>query len=222
MKNLPRHKKINILNMGITTHCSRRCPECCCGMPTIEHPEHVPLETIRQVTEAVSGITSIVLTGGEPMLHPQIESILTNIRAWSRCSRLWVATNGEFPSDRLELLKMADEVHFSLYDESNVPGYPSNKVAQQRLIDFCKSSPNRPLYHGGHPSHKALHPHGTKVCRKSATGLIASANGLFYGCCVAPGVPGAIGVELSHSWREELMNTLLPCHNCRFGAMHNV
>jgi hypothetical protein len=56
------------------------------------------------------------------------------------------------------------------------------------------------------------------VCGKSATGAISSANGLFYGCCVAPGVPGAIGVKLSDNWREELMNTLLPCHNCRFGV----
>ena len=155
------------------------------------------------------------------MLHPDIVEIVQSVREWSGCSLLAVATNARFPERALPALQYVDVIQFTVYGAHVYPDQPSNVEDIDRATKFCAENPLYAKSFAVHKNrfrqHKTQHPHGKQSCGRASTGLIASAYALFYGCCVAPGVRGAIGVRPEPNWRKKLLNTPLPCYNCRFG-----
>lgn len=110
------------LRVSLTDRCNLRCPYC---MP--EHPRWLPKSTLLQrdewlrlmrlfVTEL--GITQLRLTGGEPLLRPDLEDLIEDLQALRKpgLDRISLTTNGLGLAERAKSLKQAglDDLNVSL------------------------------------------------------------------------------------------------------------
>jgi len=81
----------------VTDHCNLNCKGCThfsnIASPHFSSPEAYKADLTR-LTEVFSGINEIFLLGGEPLMHPQLESFIETTRACFPGSRINVMTNG--------------------------------------------------------------------------------------------------------------------------------
>jgi cyclic pyranopterin phosphate synthase len=86
------------LRVSLTDRCSLRCTYCMPaeGLPWIPSAEVLTTaELVRVVRVAVElGVEEVRLTGGEPLLHPDVVEVVARLRALPRPPRLSVTTNG--------------------------------------------------------------------------------------------------------------------------------
>ena len=88
---------LNTIYFYLTEGCNLRCRHCWIGPeyePSGTSCATLPLATFDSIVAQAKplGLTSVKLTGGEPLLHPQIEEILDHIQAADL--RLTMETNG--------------------------------------------------------------------------------------------------------------------------------
>lgn len=64
----------------LTTFCQLKCPSCYRGCDLSQHrPEHKRLENIKKEIDdliAIRNIQTLAISGGEPLLHPQLDEVL--------------------------------------------------------------------------------------------------------------------------------------------------
>ncbi len=78
----------------LTRRCSLRCPDCGMGSSLVNDPGEVRLEEMMAVIDdlCASGVESVALAGGDPMLHPHFYDVAGY--ACARSLRVEVATTG--------------------------------------------------------------------------------------------------------------------------------
>lgn len=81
------------LQLHVTERCNLRCPHCYAGCPSVATPGDLPLAILRRLLrEAVElGSRETILSGGEPLLHPELKRILPHVASVSNVTLL---TNG--------------------------------------------------------------------------------------------------------------------------------
>jgi len=88
---------LRYLEIHLTDHCNLNCKGCCHFAP-IAIPWFADLNIyardMRRLQEIFSTITTIRLMGGEPLLHPQVETFLSVTRWYFPRSKIEVLTNG--------------------------------------------------------------------------------------------------------------------------------
>jgi len=124
----PFGRKIDYLRVSITDQCNERCLYCrpVAYRGWTPRPEHLSAgEFIRVVQDAVrTGIRHVRLTGGEPLLRPDLLEITKGISSISQLDSLSLSTNGTFLASVATKLQKAgiqsinlslDAVHSDLY-----------------------------------------------------------------------------------------------------------
>ena len=113
------------LRISLTERCSLRCQYC---MPadgvTLRPKDEIlsPEEVIRLARFFVdAGITKIRLTGGEPLVHPEIESICKEIGRLPGLKDLAITTNGLTLQRKLPALQAAGVTVFNISLDTLVP-----------------------------------------------------------------------------------------------------
>ena len=110
-------RKIDYMRISLTDNCNLRCSYC---MPEgkISDIHYLPVETVLKCVESAVclGITNFRLTGGEPLIYPDIEKLITKMRNVSGVNFIGITTNGVFLSEKADVLKMAgtDSTNVSL------------------------------------------------------------------------------------------------------------
>lgn len=110
-------RKIDYMRISLTDNCNLRCSYC---MPEgkISDTHYLPVETVLKCVESAVclGITNFRLTGGEPLIYPDIEKLITKMRNVSGVNFIGITTNGVFLSEKADVLKMAgtDSINVSL------------------------------------------------------------------------------------------------------------
>lgn len=110
-------RKIDYMRISLTDNCNLRCSYC---MPEgkISNIHYLPVETVLKCVESAVclGITNFRLTGGEPLIYPDIEKLITKMRNVSGVNFIGITTNGVFLSEKADVLKMAgtDSINVSL------------------------------------------------------------------------------------------------------------
>lgn len=92
-------RRINYLRLSITDRCDLRCRYCM----SAEGTDFLPADRRLSVDEMLTlarvavglGIRKIRITGGEPLVHPQVIGLLREIRALPGLERLVLTTNGQ-------------------------------------------------------------------------------------------------------------------------------
>lgn len=110
-------RKIDYMRISLTDNCNLRCSYC---MPEgkISDIHYLTVETVLKCVESAVclGITNFRLTGGEPLIYPDIEKLITKMRNVSGVNFIGITTNGVFLSEKADVLKMAgtDSINVSL------------------------------------------------------------------------------------------------------------
>ena len=78
--------------IALTNGCNRACPWCStCSSPA--GSTYFPLHLLQTVLPE-TGPFELQLEGGEPTIHPDFMAVVARARAYSRCSRVVICTNG--------------------------------------------------------------------------------------------------------------------------------
>ncbi len=196
----------------MTTHCNRRCPECCAGVGINRKLEHHDWEYFERAAKVLHGIERVNLTGGEPTAHPQFAEFVPRFRELFGCKTLTLSTNGYRVAQYIDLIvETFDWVDFSDYEDNR----------EALALIYRRKIPVH-VYQAGllGINHTPRVTRGTGSCfRACATsGMVAYADGKLYGCCVAPGVNPALGWSPGVNWREVVEQAPLPCSDCWFAT----
>ena len=201
---------IHTLSIEITTHCSKRCENCCAGVGINRVLSHHPWEYFVSAAARVRGIYRIHITGGEPTMHPQFADFAPKFRDLFGCRVLSLGTNG---------YKMAEyeDLIVQTFDFVNVSDYGDRGAALQSLsarmkVNVENMGPNGALFV------PRSAPGGGRPCTRAAwrSHSTVFADGQIWGCCVAPGLNGAQGLPLDEHWQDAAMLAKTPCDTCFF------
>ena len=75
-------RQINYLRVSVTDHCNLSCIYCSANsVPHLSHDDILRYEDIQRVVQVAAsmGINKVRLTGGEPLLKPQIDKLVRMI-----------------------------------------------------------------------------------------------------------------------------------------------
>ncbi|MCG3773845.1 MAG: GTP 3',8-cyclase [Nitrospira sp.] len=105
------HRPLKDLRISVTDRCNFRCLYC---MPFDEYA-WIPKEEILSFDEIARlaglfvqlGVDKIRLTGGEPLLRPHLEQLISRLSALSGLDDLCLTTNGSLLADKVPALALA-------------------------------------------------------------------------------------------------------------------
>ncbi len=104
------NRTINYLRVSVTDKCNYRCTYCMPaeGVPLKPHSEILSYESIALIASIAGklGFTKIRLTGGEPLIKKNIESLVEMIRLTGKYKEITMTTNGALLTpEKAQLLK---------------------------------------------------------------------------------------------------------------------
>ncbi len=215
-------RKIELVAVSITTHCSMACPECAFGAPRVrpEDRRHFPWSYFEEAAEYLRGIRSIGITGGEPTCHPQFAEFAPRFRDLFGCEELYLETNGYRVEDFSETLECFDRVGITHYSDAVYEGCPDNTKQVEFLRARLKGTKvvlnTWDAVHDPWPTTAR----SRRPCIRGRMETVAYSDGWLYPCCVGPGIPappGEKGIRLGADWRERILDVPLHCDVCAFG-----
>jgi len=116
------------LEAHVADHCNLRCANCCTLSPALAARLLDPRELARDLAalQPVLAPQVFKLTGGEPLLHPQIAALATAARESGIAPEVSVTTNGH-------LAARVDRALWAAIDRMTVSMYPSAPLPQATL-----------------------------------------------------------------------------------------
>lgn len=195
-------RSISCVAIDFTTHCDRRCVDCCANIgqrPAVHHD----WSYFEQASEFIHGIDRVHITGGEPTIHPKFAEFVPKLRSLFGCRLLTLQTDA-FRVDR-DVLRHFDHIYASRYDERNT-----------HSVDVLVGEFGATTWEGKFTPRSRRG--GGGVCARGMCETVAYAGGKFYGCCVGPGIPGAPTLEPTNDWIRKIESLQLPCADCWFSV----
>lgn len=113
-------RNIDYLRISVTDRCNLRCVYCMPeeGVDWMPHRDILTYEQITQVVEAAAslGVRHVRLTGGEPLVRPQLERLVEQLKGVEGIETVTLTTNGVLLAQQLPKLRQAglDGVNISL------------------------------------------------------------------------------------------------------------
>ena len=134
----------------ITTRCTLRCRDCSVMIPRFGHGNHKHIETTFEqfkqdfdcLVNAVDAIGTVLLLGGEPLLHKELPKMLAYVAENSKVGLVDIVTNCTIlPSP--ELLNIAHEYRHKVF--FGLSNYSSNQdlspvLKRAEIIDLLKKN----------------------------------------------------------------------------------
>lgn len=203
---------IHTVNLEFTTHCNKRCPDCCVGIGINRVMQHHTWEYFEQAAKWLYGIERVHLTGGEPTSHPKFSEYVPRIRELFGCKTLSMVTNGyRVPKYEDLIVECFDFINFSDYEDQR----PALESIRKRMpVNVNHEGINGALFFP-----RAASGGGNPCTRASwFSNGCAYADGKFWACCVAQGINEGVGIEPQEGWQQLLMTASLPCKTCFFST----
>ncbi|AWV89906.1 GTP 3',8-cyclase MoaA [Bradymonas sediminis] len=113
-------RKVTYLRVSITERCNFRCVYCMPaeGIGQIASKEYLSYDEIAELVEifAAQGVTSVRITGGEPLVRADVPDLVAKLRAIDGIERIAMTTNGFLLDRYAQALKDAglDSLNISL------------------------------------------------------------------------------------------------------------
>jgi hypothetical protein len=199
-------------NVTVMTPCNRRCPDCCCGDVVFREKGRIfSAEEIARDIVQLGDVGTVLLTGGEPTLHPDFPAVAEAARAARGGGKLTLVTAGARLVKHAASMRFFDTIRMSVFDESSNAGESTTPGIVEEFRKVCPEGVN---------FEPALVVHyrssGPNPCER-VDYTISTMGGRVYACCVASGISGASSTELSEGWEERLLGVDVPCDKCVFG-----
>lgn len=104
-------RAITYLRVSVTDKCNLRCIYCMppSGLPWIPNPQTLSYEEIVSLVEAAAsvGVRSVRLTGGEPLVRPDLARLIRRLRAIHGIEDIALSTNGLLLREHVDELRSA-------------------------------------------------------------------------------------------------------------------
>ncbi len=117
----PALPRLRLLRLSVTELCNFRCRYCmpAKGVPKVAHSDLLTLESLAELVKwlaAHAGISRVRLTGGEPLVRPGIEHLITELSVLPGIREVSLTTNGSLLARMAATLKSAglNRVNISL------------------------------------------------------------------------------------------------------------
>jgi len=195
---------VNCIAILITTHCNRKCPECCFGILTAT-PQHHPWSYFEEAARYLTEIHWLFVSGGEPTLHPEFPRIAREFRTMFDPERMILVTNGARVVEYGDSMQHFDEVRITDFDDPR----------SQSAIAWMRQHASEKLVVWGVDHIPMAHRGGIHPCDRRT--IAAYSGGRLYPCCEAPGLPQAASIPLGADWQTALDRVPLSCAVCPFG-----
>lgn len=135
--------------IGIVDHCNMRCRGCSHMAPVLPKGFVRPdeLEEDLAFLAALIHVPKVLVTGGEPLLHPEIDLVIETIRSSGLGDQVELITNGILlPKMSRTFWAMTDSVHVALYAgaEASWPKEYDSKVHVENVATFQESFTTKP------------------------------------------------------------------------------
>ena len=232
---------IDMIYIGLTTHCQVNCPYCSWGINKIpmKDREFYSWEYLENIAKYVYGIPKVCIIGGEPTMHPDFVEWSPRFKELFGCKELYVWTNGYgnllFP----EVFVNYDWVIMTKYTEKTFKGAPNNSEEMDYLFSFYEGMADKvtkcifnengdlcilegqgiPRISMGEIEHR-IPPVVQKTgnCGRDWKGsrIVSYVHGKLYPCCGEIHLSEAIGIEPTENWREEITKVPIHCDKCLF------
>ena len=105
------HRPITYLRISVTDRCNLRCVYCMPeeGLPWISNADILSFEEILEIVRAAAkvGVRSIRLTGGEPLIRPNLDRLIAMIAAVPGIDDIALSTNGLLLAEQAQRLRDA-------------------------------------------------------------------------------------------------------------------
>ncbi|GGF68185.1 GTP 3',8-cyclase [Paenibacillus albidus] len=114
----------NYVRISVTEHCNLGCQYCNPGR--VVGATEANLLTYDEIVRTVSvlaemGVTKVRLTGGEPLLRPNLEELVARLRAISGIKRVGLTTNGLLLANKVQKLRDAGLTDLNVSLDSLIP-----------------------------------------------------------------------------------------------------
>ncbi len=109
------------VDIFVTSRCNLKCVHC---FATMQEPVDLSLEHLKSIFDQLekNGVLEVRITGGEPLLHPDIGKILQMLE--HRHFRRVILTNGTLLTDEIaQQLKRSNVIPTVSLDDSDAPGH---------------------------------------------------------------------------------------------------
>ena len=107
------HLYVPYVEVVLTTHCSLRCKNCSALMPLYERRAHLDLSlfvsSMERLLSAVDSVHVVRLLGGEPLLYPELATVLEYVARQDKIKRAGIVTNGTMLIRDERVLKILQE-----------------------------------------------------------------------------------------------------------------
>ena len=118
---------VDVVSLLITNACDRHCSTCACGDFLRRERYNATVEELALIAPYLRGLKRLVVSGGEPTMHPQLATLALLLRDSFRPQSLVLATNaGPHAMEAASLFRYFDEVRCTIYTEETYPGCESN------------------------------------------------------------------------------------------------
>jgi len=200
-------------NVTVMTGCNRRCPDCCCGDVVLRAKSRVfSAEDIARDVGALGDVGHVILTGGEPTLHPDFPRVAEMARNARGGRRMTLVTNGARLVKHAEATRFFDAIRMSVFTDASNAGESTDPNIAEEFRKICPPGvsfePSVVIHYrtvgGGNPCERIYN-------------TVSTMDGRAYSCCVASGIDGAQSTDLSSGWEDRLLGVAAPCSTCVFG-----
>ena len=106
-----------VVSYCVTTYCNLNCVYCedFGARRNAEQPAPLPLDDAKRLLTVIrQGTSHLILTGGEPLLYPDLPALLAHARRDLRFRHLTLLTNAALLRDRLDVLPLIDRLMVSV------------------------------------------------------------------------------------------------------------
>lgn len=132
-------RKLNRLGVVAAKHCNLNCTACNHLSPVFK-ASLMDVEAFARWTELLARhvtFKTIVLQGGEPLLHPRIDDLLSRAKASGLAERVHVLTNGTLLGRMSDVFwERVDQVEWSQYPGIERPSLDAAKTAKIKPTDL--------------------------------------------------------------------------------------
>ncbi|MFP4686877.1 MAG: GTP 3',8-cyclase MoaA [bacterium] len=114
------NRPMRSLRLSVTDHCNLNCWYCRAEEEacTLKHEDIISYEEMARITEVFAklGVKKVRLTGGEPLLRPDIEELVKLLKKIKGLDEVTLTTNGVLLTEKIEALAAAglDRINMSL------------------------------------------------------------------------------------------------------------
>ena len=209
-------KALQNIELEITHRCNKMCELCDHRIRTssYDHLTRAQYKYIVSCIEQPEEMHSVLLTGGEPLCHPDFKWLAKAITRDFKNARLKLQTNGKLLSEVDEGL--LDNFYIIL---SEYPGFNDDIVQEYLNYDGVRVI----RFHGFWDPYRDpnLDEETAKEIRARCIYQVRLVGTRIYGCCLSEGIERyyqtePVHVEFSRNWQEDWQNlpTWKACQHC--------